>query len=119
MNPAESYILEKPEPFRAILLHLQVVIENTVPGLELKYKYRIPFYYWQGKPFCYLNQSRDYVDLGLASSAHLNVHLEHMITKGRKVMRSLRYTSLEEIDEKILVEVLQDAYSVRDKGFRK
>ncbi|MCE2612845.1 DUF1801 domain-containing protein [Flavobacteriaceae bacterium D16] len=117
MNPAESYILEQREPYRAILLHLQVIIENTVPSAELRYKYRIPFYYLEGKPFCYLNQSKDYVDLGFWSATHLSVHLEHMVTAGRKVMRSLRYKSLEEIDEIILVEVLQDAYSVGGKGF--
>lgn len=117
MNPAESYILEQPEPYRTILLHLQVVIESVVPGVELKFKYRIPFYYLEGKPFCYLNQSKDYVDLGFWSSAHLTIHLEHMYTKGRKIVRSLRYKSMDEIDETVLTEVLQDAYSVRGKGF--
>ena len=117
MNPAEAYILEQPEPYKSILLHLQVVIEATVPQVELRYKYRIPFYYLEGKPFCYLNHSRDYVDLGFWSSAHLTLHLEHMYTKGRKVMRSLRYKTLEDIDETILTDVLQDAYSVKGKGF--
>ena len=117
MNPAESYILEQPEPYRSMLLHLQVVIETTVPGIELKYKYRIPFYYLDGKPFCYLNQSKDYVDLGFWSAAHLTMHLEHMETAGRKVMRSLRYRTMDEIEETILIEVLQDAYTVKGKGF--
>ena len=117
MNPAESYILEKPEPYRSMLLHLQLLIECTVPKAELRYKYRIPFYYLEGKPFCYLNQSKDYVDVGFWSAAHLSVHLELMVTAGRKIMRSLRYRSIEEIDETVLRDVLQDAYSVRDKGF--
>lgn len=42
-----------------------------------------------------------------------------MTTAGRKVMRSLRYKTLNEIDGKILVEVLQDAFRVRDKKFYK
>jgi hypothetical protein len=117
MNPAETYMLEQREPFRSILLHLQLLIVSTIPELELQYKYRIPFYYLEGKPFCYLNQSKDYVDLGFWSAAHLSVHLEHMVTAGRKVMRSLRYKSPEEINEAILIAVLQDAYAVRGKGF--
>ncbi|WP_368662250.1 DUF1801 domain-containing protein [Zobellia laminariae] len=64
MNPAENYILDKPEPFRSILLHLQSVIERTVPQVDLKFKYRVPFYYINGTPFCYLNQTKDYIDLG-------------------------------------------------------
>ena len=119
VNPAENYILNQTEPYRSILLHLRSVIEHTVPDVDLKYKYRIPFYYLDGRPFCYLNQSKDYVDLGFWNAAHLSIHLEYMTTAGRKVMRSLRYRSLEEIDDKILTEVLQDAYAVRDKKFYK
>lgn len=115
MNPAENYILSQPEPFRSILLHLQSVIEQTVPEADLKFKYKIPFYYLQGKPYCYLNQSKNYVDLGFWNAAHLTVHLEHMTTAGRKIMRSLRYTSLKEIDHTILEEVLKDAYSIKDE----
>lgn len=119
MNPAENYILNQPEPFRSILLHLQSVVEHTVGEVDLKYKYRIPFYYIDGRPFCYMNQSKDYVDLGFWIAAHLTKHLEHMTTEKRKVMKSLRYKSLEEIDDTILVEVLQDALSVRNKKFYK
>ncbi len=119
MNPAEQYILNQPEPFRSILLHVQSVIEHTVSDVDLKFKYRIPFYYTEGRPFCYLNQSRDYVDVGFWNAAHLTKNLEFMTTAGRKMMKSLRYNSLEEINDKILIEVLKDAYSVRDKKFWK
>lgn len=119
MNPAENYILEQTEPFRSILLHLQTVIEHQIPSVDLKFKYRIPYYYVEGKPYCYLNQSHDYVDLGFWHSAHLTRNLEFMTTTGRKIVKSLRYRSLEEIDDKILIEVLKQAYSVRGKKFWK
>jgi hypothetical protein len=117
MNPAENYILNQYEPFRSILLHLQVVIAHTISDVDLKYKYRIPFYYIEGRPFCYLNQSKDYVDLGFWNAAHLTVHRELMVKEGRKRMRSLRYKTLEEINDAVLIEVLQDAYSVKGKKF--
>lgn len=119
MNPAENYILNQSEPFRSMLLHLQGVIEHTISDVDLKYKYRIPFYYIDGRPFCYLNQSKDYVDLGLWNAAHLTLHSEIMVKEGRKIIRSLRYKTLEEINDPVLIEVLQDAYSVRDNKFYK
>ena len=121
MNPAENYILNQKEPFKSILLQLQVLIESTVPQLELKYKYKIPFYYLEGKPFCYLNvpKKKACVDVGFWCSAHLTVHLDKMVTEGRKVMRSLRYTNMEEIDVEVLTSILLDAQSVSDKGFWK
>ena len=119
MNPSEAYILNQPEPYRSILLHLQSAIERTIPEVDLKYKYKIPFYYVDGRPYCYLNQSKDYVDLGFWNAAYLTVNLDYMTTAGRKMMKSLRYKFLEDIDDTILIEILQDAYSVRDKKFWK
>lgn len=115
MNPAEKYILYKPEPYRSILMHLQIVIEHTIPKAELKFKWKVPFYYLGKRPVCYLNQSKDYVDVGFWNSQHLTVHVVHMTTAGRKMIKSLRYKSLEQINDKILIEILQNAYQIRDK----
>jgi hypothetical protein len=112
MDPVSLYILEKPEPYRSILLHLQSVIEKTLPEATLRYKYRIPFYYLEGKPLCYLNQSGDYVDLGFSKATHMTIHTEFMTSKGRRVVKSLRYHSLAEIDDTILREVLHHASEV-------
>ena len=105
MKPAENYILLQPEPFRGILLELQVLVETTVPEVRLDYKYKLPFYYLNDKPFCYFNASRKkgYVDMCLWNSAHLTVHLDKLVTDGRKVMKSLRYFAAEEIDGAIVV----------------
>lgn len=119
MNPAESYILGAPEPYRNILVQLQMLILAEVPTAELRFKYRLPFFYVDNRPFCYMNQSRDYVDLGFARAAHLTRHLDIMVSEGRKVMRSLRYRSEEEIDAEVLADVLREAYSVRFRPLRK
>lgn len=121
MNPAEAYILDQEEPFKSILLELQVLVESTIPDIDLKYKYRLPFYYLNGKPFCYFNVSRKkgYVDVGFWSSAHLTVHQNKMVTEGRKVMKSLRYFTLNDIEAEICIEVLKEAAAVNHKGFWK
>ena len=121
MNPAKNYMLNQQEPFRSILLHLQSVIERTVPDASLKYKWKLPCYYVADSPFCYLNVpvKKTYVDLGFWRSTHLTKHADKMTKEGRKMIKSLRYTSLEEIDETVLKEMLRDAYSVKDKKFWK
>ena len=117
MNPAENFILKKAEPLRSMLLHLQLVIEQTIPDAEMKFKWRVPFYYVGKRPLCYLNQSKAYVDVGFWNAAHISVNLEHMTTTGRKMMKSLRYKSLDEINDQILIEILQNAYKIKDKKF--
>jgi len=121
MNPAEEYILSREEPYRSILLHLKAVIELTIPNVSLKYKWSIPCFYAENHPICYLNASYKgkFVDIAFWNSAHLTKHIELMYSKKRKVVRSLRYTSLEEINDEVLIEVLQEAYGLKEKGFYK
>ncbi|GMN07471.1 hypothetical protein MTsPCn5_28600 [Croceitalea sp. MTPC5] len=121
MNPAENYILSQNEPYRSILLHIKSVVEITLPETELKYKWNIPCFYSGKSPICYLNvpPKKRYVDVGFWNSAHLTKHLDQMVTEKRKVVKSLRYESLEVIDDTVLITVLQDAYSVSGKGFYK
>ena len=120
MNPAEEYILNAKEPYRSILLHIQIVIESTIPSLRLLYKWKIPFYYLdEKKAFLYLNQTKNYVDVGFWHGAHLTRHMEKLVSDNRKHMKSLRYYSMEDIDDSVLIEVLEEAYSMRDRKYYK
>lgn len=121
MKPAEEYILNQPEPFKSILLHLQILIETNFSEVDLQFKWKIPFYYLNEKPFCYLNPSKKkgYVDVAFWVSAHLTKYNEHLISENRKVVKSLRYFKIEDINEEILLSVLKEAHSLKDKGFYK
>jgi hypothetical protein len=68
------------------------------------------------KPFCYLNCSKGYVDLGFMRGAWLTQHFDVMVTKDRKVVKSLRYRRVEDIDVEILQEVLQEAVRAQEKN---
>ncbi len=120
MKPAETYILKQPEPYKSILIHLQVLIEHTLPEAELLYKWRIPCYYIGKRPVCYLNQSKDYVDVGIWHSAHLSKKWEtYLITENRKVVKSLRYKSLEDINDEVFISIMKELQSLKDEGFYK
>ncbi|MFK8060595.1 MAG: DUF1801 domain-containing protein [Polaribacter sp.] len=121
MKPAEAYILNQPEPFKSILLHLQILIESSFHEVDLQFKWKIPFYYLNDKPFCYLNPSKKkgYVDVVFWVSAHLTKYNELLISENRKVVKSLRYFSIDGINEKVLLTVLEEAHLLKDKGFYK
>ena len=121
MNPAEEYILRQAEPFKSMLLHITATIERTLPDAVLKYKWKIPCYYSGSRPICYINvpPKGNYVDIGFWNSAHLTKYLDHMVSEKRKVVKSLRYFSLEDIDNEILIGVLEEAYAIKEKGFYK
>ncbi len=121
MKPAEAYILNQPEPFKTILLHLQILIEGSFPDADLQSKWKIPFYYLNDRPFCYLNPSKKkgYVDVAFWVSSHLTKYNEILISENRKVVKSLRYYKLEDINEEVLLSVLEEAHQLKDKGFYK
>lgn len=121
MNPADEYILSRKEPYRSILLHLKSVIEVVMPDVDMKYKWGIPCFYDGKHPICYLNASYKgkYVDIAFWNSAHLTKHIELMHSENRKVVKSFRYKTLEAINDEILVEVLQEVYKLKEKGFYK
>jgi hypothetical protein len=118
MNPAEDYILNQNEPFRSILLQLQTIIEAVVPEAELKYKWRIPFYYHNGFPICYLNQSKDYVDLAFWHGDRLNQYRELFVRANRKSVISLRYKSTEDIDDEVIVYVINKQLDINTNPFK-
>ncbi len=112
MKRTDLYLLNQPEPYRSILLHIIAVIEINLPEIILEYKWSVPYFYYKKKPFCYLNASHknQYVEVGFAKGFHLKNNLEHLIAdNGRNTVKSLRYKSLAEIDNTILISVLQEA----------
>jgi hypothetical protein len=119
MKPAELYILNRPEPFRTMLMHLQILVESTIAEVELKYKWKIPVYYIGKKPLCYFNASikKGYVDVAFWTAVDLSKFDKHLITENRKVVKSLRYSSLEEINEEVLIEILQMIHNSVQEGF--
>ena len=121
VKPAEAYILNQPEPYRSILLHIQMIIEHTLPEAELKYKWRIPCYYLGETPMCYLNAShkKQFVDVGFWHSAYLLEFDEYLISENRKVVKSLRYSSLETIDDAIFIAILNEVKKQKGKSFYK
>lgn len=118
MHPAEHYILNQRFPYKTILLQLQSVIKSVVPQAELFYKWKIPFYYYQDKPLCFLNQSKNYVDFGFWHHEQMDQYTEFFVSTNRKTVRSLRYQSIEDINDEILIYVLQRLVKINKDPFK-
>jgi hypothetical protein len=50
----ESYYLQKEEPIRSCLLALRDIILSQDKNITNNWKYRMPFFCYKGKMFCYL-----------------------------------------------------------------
>lgn len=118
MKPAEAYILNQKEPYRSILLQLQSIIEAVAPNVQLLYKWRIPFYYCNIIPLCFLNQSRDYVDLGFWHFEKMDQYTNCFVATKRKSVRSLRYKSVDDINDDVVVYVIHKQLEINSNPFK-
>lgn len=112
MKPADLYILNQPNKYRDILLHIVSVIENTIPEVTLEYKWTVPYFYYKKKPLCYLNASHkhQFVDICFAKGFQLKQNQQYLVAdNGRNTVKSLRYYSLDEVDNEVLISVLKEA----------
>jgi len=54
LREIDNYFLQKDEPVKGCLLFLREYILNYDKGITEAWKYRMPFYCYKGKMFCYL-----------------------------------------------------------------
>jgi hypothetical protein len=111
MKPTEAYILRQPEKYQAMMLHVLAVVEQELSQSELLFKWGIPYVYYKKKPFCYLapNHKKGFLDLGFAKGFQLKRNQATLIDEKRNTVKSLRYFSIEEIDNTILIDVILEA----------
>jgi len=117
MNPAETYILEQPEPFKSMLLQAQVLVEQTLPDVDLHYKWNLPMYFVGKCPICFFNVTKGYLDICFWVRDTWEVHLEVLNAENRKFVRSLRYFQSNEMNAQHIIECVEEAYRTKKKGF--
>ncbi len=112
MNPVDNYIFEQKEPYQSIMMYVRSVIFKTLPEVQEKFSYRIPFFMWNKKPMIYFNvlKGTNYVDVAFVQG----ILLEHKYPQlkndnNRKQVRSLQLKTIEDLDELMFIQLVKDA----------
>jgi len=119
MNPTEQYLYHQKEPYQSIMLYVRSVIIKTLPDIEEKYSYKIPFYHHNKKPMCYLNilKETNYVDVAFVQGVFLQDKYPQLKNKNnRKQVRSIQVKSMEDFDELMFVALLKEAAVLLDNS---
>ncbi|RYY34478.1 MAG: DUF1801 domain-containing protein, partial [Sphingobacteriaceae bacterium] len=53
LRPIDEFFLNKYEPAKSCLQALRQFMLNYHPAITEEWKYKLPFYYYKGKMFCY------------------------------------------------------------------
>lgn len=107
----ENYFDRLEEPNKSSFLMLRKIILDFDKNITEHWKYRIPFYYYKGKMFCYLyqQQNKGLPYIGFAKGNQM----EHSaLDKGdRKKMKVMHFNPEEDLPIKTIYELLEIARS--------
>ena len=112
MKPVDEYFLNQKEPYQSIMLYVRSVILNTLPEVEERYSYKIPFYNCHNKPMIYLNilKGKNYVDVAFVQGILLEKDFPVLKNDNkRKQVRSIQLKTLEDLDQENFIELLHKA----------
>ena len=110
MKPAEEYIVKQLPQYQEILYYVMGVVEQEFSGVDLLYKWKLPFYYFKGKPVVYfnVNAKKKYVDVGFFYGSKMKKNMTYFIIGNRTVVKLLRYDKIDAIPDVILREAIRE-----------
>lgn len=96
----ETYFLNQEEKFHKLLFRLREIILESDSRIVETIKYNIPFYTYK-KNLCYINVVKSkYVDLGFVDGFKLaDINNKLIAGDNRNTVKSLRFYSVEDLDE--------------------
>ena len=113
----DEYIESLPNEKREIAEQVREMILSLIPHVQEKLSFKIPFYHYHGM-FCYINEVKDGIDLGLCSGKDL-IDVLPQLEQGKRVMvASVIIRSKKEIQTKQIEEVLLTAANWQEEAKR-
>ncbi|NMH88008.1 DUF1801 domain-containing protein [Flavivirga algicola] len=119
MKPVDAYFFNQKEPYQSIMLYVRSVILNTLPEVDERYSYKIPFYNIGKKPMIYLNilKGKDYVDVAFVQGVLLEKQFPILKNDNkRKQVRSIQLRTIEDLDHENFIELLHEASNSLSKS---
>ncbi len=109
LRPIDSYFLNLEEPIKSAMLFLRDFIPTLDANITEEWKYKLPFYYYNGKMFCYLWVHKKYKQpyIGIVAGNKLN-HPDLLLEKRAK-MKILLIDPEHDIDTDKIATILKEA----------
>ena len=113
----DEYIESLPDEKREIAEQIREMILSLIPNVQEKLSFKIPFYHYHGM-FCYLNEVKDGIDLGLCRGKDLVEVLPQLEQGNRVMVASVIIHSKKEILTKNIQDVLLTAANWQEEAKR-
>lgn len=113
----DEYIESLPDEKREIAEQIREMILSLIPHVQEKLSFKIPFYHFHGM-FCYINEVKDGIDLGLCLGKDLVDVLPQLEQGNRVMVASVIIRTKKEIQTKNIQDVLLTAANWQEEAKR-
>lgn len=115
LSELDQFYLKQKEPIKGTLLALRDIILSVDKNITPEWKYKLPFFYYQGKMLCYLWIHKKYHHpyIGFVDG-HL-LHDEELLVEKRARMKILLIDPEEDLPLEKINTLLKEVLYLRDK----
>jgi hypothetical protein len=112
MKPIDEYYHYKEEPVKSCLMALREYILQLDPGITEAWKYKMPFFCYKGKMFCYLWVHKKTLQpyIGIVEGRQIEHPL--LIQEARARMKIMLFNAEEDIPIKTISKILKQALAL-------
>ena len=116
LNDFDHFFIAQAEPQKSCLQALRTIILQGDEQVAAAWKYRMPFFCYKGKMFCYLwiDKQNSWPYIGWVEGKHLN--FPELEQEKRKRMKILRINPEEDLPIDLIETILQQALDLYRKG---
>lgn len=109
LRPIDNFFLQRTEPLKGCLEYLRHFMNNYNPGITEEWKYKLPFYYYKGKMFCYfwIDKKTQQPYIGVVEGGRIDHPL--LVAGERKRMKVIYIDAAQDVPTDVLTEVLDMA----------
>lgn len=108
MQEVDDYLAAQPEPLARIMSRIRSMILSQGPGIEEKFSFKIPFYYYSGW-MVYLTTYKGGVDMSFVRGFELSDAHGRLEVRNRTLIKSIHIRPDEKFPEDVIRETLMEA----------
>lgn len=119
INNLDQFYLDQQEPTKSCFLTLKSIILSHDPEITTAWKYKLPFFCFRGKMFCYLwkDKKTNFPYIGFVEGQKL--HFPELVQENRKRMKILPINPNQDIPITIISNILETAIGLYKNGIIK
>jgi hypothetical protein len=107
LSEIDNYYLNQPEPNQSCLLALRELILRQSEDISEAWQYKMPFFCYQGKRFCYLWLDKKTLQPYLGVVEGKQINHPNLVQEKRARMKIMRFDPNEDLPIETIEDILQ------------